>query len=111
MYLDPSGQGWSIERRDGRVVLVRRFALTESPTMLVQVWSAPGLRDWIDENGKAYPISEARDGSLSIHGNVYRPIPLDRPRTEPLTQAEEPIKPPRGKWRWSCGAWQSTARR
>lgn len=114
MYLDPAGQGWTLELRDGRAVLVERFARMAVPVMVVNTWRAPGLRDYIGDDGKAPAITAARDGRLCIavpYGVRYfeRPSGADAL----VEQREEPIRPPRGKWRWSTlsGRWQHVARR
>lgn len=111
LYVDAEGQGWVLQSVGGRAVLVERFALTATPTMVVREWAAPGLKDYLPENGGSLAIHESRDGRLYMVG-VFAPIYFTRPSGEPLSQHEHVIKAPRGKWRWSsCGRWLNTAKK
>lgn len=111
LSINPTGEGWSIEQREGRCYLVQRMALATQPVMIVRSWFAPGLREYVSDTPGWFRVEDSRNGLEIVGRGIYRPIALTRPTADADSTVEEPIKPPRGKWRWNYGRWESLAKR
>lgn len=104
LILSASLESWKFVAVDGRVYLEWRMPLSGEPKMIIRRWRARGYQEYYPDS--MHLLAVTADGSGLV--GPFRTVPLDQGfrKTEPDETVEEPIKAPRGKWRWRYGRWR-----